>query len=482
MENLFSRRDFLVQTGGAVSALALALLTGGCESCIEKIQHRPVRRNIAHLAANDPIVETYKAAVTQMKALPSTNRLSWHYQATIHNDHCPHGNWFFLPWHRAYLYYFERICRKLGGNNDFALPYWNWTQQPSIPSHFWGSGNPLLDTTRIATASDTALAEFVGQPVMDNILDEPNFLLFGSGMSSTQRGFASYGQLEGTPHNYIHGFVGGDMGAFMSPLDPVFWCHHNMVDCCWVDWNLVRHHDNTNDSTWMNFTFSDFVDENDNPVDVKVVTTLLMPILSYQFEPCEPGESSPGALTAAQSKALQDFVRQGAPVNLKFSQRFAVQKALAGQVGQPIKTSIKVNPEVLRMAIEAGSKQQLVLRLGGIEVPSKPDFFVRAFVGKPDASAQTPINDPHYAGSFAFFVDNAAMHMAASEPMQIGVMVNLTPALRRLGQGGAVSAGQTVDIQLVAVPFPGRKAEKEQFALKQLELGILPLPAAAKQE
>lgn len=271
------------------------------------------------------------------------------------------------------------------------------------------------------------------------------------------------------------------MATFMSPLDSIFWCHHNMVDCCWVDWNLVRRHNNTNDSAWMNFTFSDFVDENDNPVQVKVVTTLLMPILSYQFEPCEPDEPSPTTLTAAQSKALQDFVRRGAPVQLKFTQRFAVQKALAGQVGQPVKTSIKVEPAALRMALETGSKQQLLLRLDGIEVPSKPNFYVRVFVGKPDASAETPIDDPHYAGSFAFFIDKSAMHMAGTEQMPIGMLVNLTPALRRLGQGGAVSSQQTVDIQLVAVPYPRQAAGKEQFTLKQLELGILPLPDAAEQ-
>jgi len=481
MENLFSRRDFLLQAGGAASALGLALLTGGCESCAEQIAHRPIRRNIANLAANDPIVETYKAAVSAMKALPSTDPRNWTRQASIHNDHCPHGNWFFLPWHRAYLLYFERICRKLGGNNDFALPYWNWTAQPSIPPHFWGSGNPLFDSNRFATAIDAVPPEFVGQPVLDNILSEPNFLLFASGASSTQRGPGSYGQLEATPHNNVHNFVGGDMGTFMSPLDPVFWCHHNMIDCCWVDWNLVRHNDNTSDTTWTNFTFTDFVDENSNPVSVKVVTTLLMPILSYQYEPCQADEPAPVGLSSAQSKALQEFVNRGAPVQLKFTQRFAMQKALAGRVGRPVTASIKVQPEALRMALEAGSKQQLVLSLGGIDVPSKPDFFVRAFVNKPDVSAQTPIEDPHYAGSFGFFVDKAAMHMTEAEDTQIGVMVNLTPALRRLGQGGAISKRQTVDIQLVAVPYPRREAKEEQFTLQQLELGIMPSPGIEKQ-
>lgn len=480
MGHLFSRRDFLLQAGGAASTLGLALLTGSCESCVQQIAHRPIRRNIAHLAANDPIVETYKAAVSAMKALPMSDPRNWTNQASIHNNHCPHGNWFFLPWHRAYLLYFERICRKLGGNKDFALPYWNWTQQPSIPSHFWGAGNPLYDSTRVATASDVVPSEFVGQPVMDSILSEPNFLLFASGESTTQRGFSTYGELEATPHNNIHNFVGGHMATFMSPLDPVFWCHHNMIDCCWVDWNLVRHNNNTNDSTWMNFAFSDFVDEAASPVSVKVVTTLLMPILSYQYEPCEPGEPAPAGLSPAQTQALQQFVKRGAPAQLKFTQRFAPPRALTGSVGKPVTGSIKVEPEALRAVFESGSKAQLVLRLGGIDVPSKPEFFVRAFVNKPDATIQTPLEDPHYAGSFGFFIDKTAMRMPESESSPIGVLVNLSPTLRRLGAGGAISKQQALDIQLVAVPYPRREAKGEQFTLRQLELGMMPLPGAGQ--
>ena len=52
---------------------------------------------------------------------------SWLNQAQIHGfilgdfRLCKHGNWFFLPWHRGYLYYFESIIRKLSGDDGFAL-------------------------------------------------------------------------------------------------------------------------------------------------------------------------------------------------------------------------------------------------------------------------------------------------------------------------------------------------------------------------
>ena len=38
----------------SISALALALATGGCEQIAQEIANRPTRKNIANLASNDP--------------------------------------------------------------------------------------------------------------------------------------------------------------------------------------------------------------------------------------------------------------------------------------------------------------------------------------------------------------------------------------------------------------------------------------------
>ena len=101
-----------------------------------------MRKNIANLSASDPIVQTYKAAVAAMKGLGSNDPRNWHNQANIHFNNCTHGNWFFLPWHRGYLLYFERICRQLTGDSKFALPYWNWTAHPAVPDVFWDTSSP----------------------------------------------------------------------------------------------------------------------------------------------------------------------------------------------------------------------------------------------------------------------------------------------------------------------------------------------------
>src|SRR3979490_3552259 len=79
---------------------------------------------------------------------------SWWFQANIHDlpdeelaklraferfwRQCPHKNHFFLRWHRAYLYFFERIVRKASGDADFTLPYWPYDDplQASLPAAF----------------------------------------------------------------------------------------------------------------------------------------------------------------------------------------------------------------------------------------------------------------------------------------------------------------------------------------------------------
>jgi len=97
------------------------------------------RANVAGMTSEHPTLAAYRTAVREMKNLPESDPRNWRRQARIHFDGCPHGNWFFLPWHRQYVLEFEQICRDLSGDPDFALPYWNWTANRSIPAPFWGA-------------------------------------------------------------------------------------------------------------------------------------------------------------------------------------------------------------------------------------------------------------------------------------------------------------------------------------------------------
>ena len=137
-----------------------------------------VRRDIWKLARSakhepwDPHTLAYAEAVGVMKERDPDDPTSWTYQAAMHGTYktpadplwngCQHGSWFFLPWHRIYILYFERIVRaivtKRGGPDDWALPYWNYTNGPpgsqALPRAFAeeklpnGKDNPLYTTHR----------------------------------------------------------------------------------------------------------------------------------------------------------------------------------------------------------------------------------------------------------------------------------------------------------------------------------------------
>ena len=457
------RRELLALAG----ALGLTLATGGCEQLLEAIANRPTRRNIASLAPNDPILQSYRAAISAMRALPSSDQRNWMNQADIHFNHCSHGNWFILPWHRAYLLYFERICQKLSGNAQFAIPYWNWAEHPTVPDVFYASGDVLNDTTKILPQGTPIAAEFVSHSVLEGILEETNFQVFGSYKSTTQQGPGGTGRIEGTPHNNVHTSIGGHMGAFHSPLDPIFWTHHAMLDFCWVDWNFNRQNQNPDDQVWYNLHFTDFVDENNSPVDVSVAITQLFPIFNYQYEPSQIGTSIAQlqVRTQAQADALKAFVQRGGNAEIPIQARFRFAQPTAVTVGRAAPVQLKVERGVLERALAAAGTGRVLLTLQQVEPPAAADFFVRVFVNAPGpVSADTPISDPHYAGSFAFFLD-ATAHQAMAMGRS-GFVVDVSETLRRIGPT------DTLNLQFVAVPYPGRLVQARSFSISGLELAV----------
>ncbi|WP_198372176.1 tyrosinase family protein, partial [Roseomonas rosulenta] len=224
------------------------------------------RRNVGTMAIDDPVLVSYRKAVLAMRALPASDKRNWENQARIHLDHCPHGNWYFLPWHRAYLLAFERICQQMSGDPGFRLPYWNWTVDRVLPAAFTvaqvgNDPNPLRHT-RGPNAGNPLPDNIVGTDVIEDILDETTFTVFASGKppgqnstaASFQRANGATGPLEGTPHNSVHGRLGGDMGTYMSPRDPIFWLHHCNIDRLWDSWRR-RGNADTADPHWRDFRF-----------------------------------------------------------------------------------------------------------------------------------------------------------------------------------------------------------------------------------
>src|SRR4051812_16757928 len=101
----------------------------------------------------DAGVLAYARAVGVMQSRPAHDARSWAAQAALHRT-CPRRSWFFLPWLRMQLVYFEDIVRAIvvadGGPRDWALPFWDTTDgravlppEFAVPALPDGAPNPL---------------------------------------------------------------------------------------------------------------------------------------------------------------------------------------------------------------------------------------------------------------------------------------------------------------------------------------------------
>lgn len=478
----WSRRKFIGVAATGIAGIALSTLTGGCEGCLEAIKNRPVRR---YLRTGDALVDAdvniYKAGVAAMKALPASNPCSWEAQRLIHANHCgsAHGSWHFFSWHRAYLFNFERICRAQAGAGaeNWGLPYWNWSNYPDFPTQFTGNAaNPLFDATRNAMATPAADG-IVGPTNLNNILNLPDFITFAGDNSSS-------GQLESSPHNYIHGYVCGNMcGISTAALDPIFYMHHCMVDYCWYDWNILRNHANTNDPAWFNHNYAGmFSDQSCNPVDTNVIATILMPLLSYQYEvsPVSSSISSESLAKMSQKdfKRFQDIVQKGAPVTLDFKQRVELTERIQLSDQKAFSQPVRIEAPMLDQVMNVATDDRVLLSLEEIDAPPSSEYFVRVFLNFPNANAETPTNDPHYAGSFAFFAEGEGGHEGHGHggKKKLTYIVDLTETVRRLKQGGEQLNPADLQLQFVPVPIaPESTGQPFNLGITRARLGISPI-------
>ena len=321
-----------------------------------------VRKEISGLEAGiadglDPITLAYANAVVAMQALPITDPRSGEFQAAIHAklkprtpppgsswNQCQHDSWFFLPWHRMYLFFFERIVRSFvvaqGGPADFALPYWNYELpgNATLPTAFLtpaflpdGTPNPLHES---AGRRDQALA--AGGSLSATAISSANAMastvftaLAGPSFGGPPVGPAHFGQssglLESRPHNAVHNQIGGNASgagcsaALMSSfecaaLDPIFWLHHANIDRLWNVWLSTPGNALPVDKTWLSQSFP-FHDENGDPVSVQVADVLdstsdlgyvydTLPNFSLPVVPPPPSPPAPPQLIAATAAAL----------------------------------------------------------------------------------------------------------------------------------------------------------------------------------
>ncbi|RZS29286.1 hypothetical protein BHM03_00062998 [Ensete ventricosum] len=288
----------------------------------------PLRvRRPAHLVKDDQeYLDKYKEAVRRMKNLPADHPWNYYQQANIHCQYCDyayyqqntddvpiqvHFSWIFLPWHRYYLHFYERILGKLIDDDTFTIPFWNWDTKDGMtfPAIFKDPSSPLYDPKRDPrhvkdgaildlkyaytenTASDSELIRenlcFI-QKTFKHSLSLAELFMGDPVRAGVKENQEANGQLE-VIHNAAHMWVGEpdgykeNMGDFSTAArDSVFFCHHCNVDRMWdIYRNLRGNQVEFQDNDWLDSTFL-FHDENEQLV--KIRDCLNPTKLRYTFE------------------------------------------------------------------------------------------------------------------------------------------------------------------------------------------------------
>jgi tyrosinase len=166
----FSRRDVL--TAAAVAASATALPNVSAHAAAK------YRRYNVTSPEGQKMLASYAKGVEAMLKLPADHPHNWFHNAFVHLMDCPHGNWWFYVWHRGYVGYFEQTIRKLSGDDTFAIPYWDWTELPEIPS-------PMFDGA--LTPADSAFAPYTKNLAVFTSFTKPALTKYWDSLSSGQR-------------------------------------------------------------------------------------------------------------------------------------------------------------------------------------------------------------------------------------------------------------------------------------------------------
>jgi tyrosinase len=204
-----------------------------------------LRPSVAKLSAAD--LATFRSAVSKAMAIPDER--GYQYFANWHGvalGLCQHHNNLFLPWHRAYLYYFEQALQ--AQEPSVALPWWDWTAYDAIPPAYSdekdaaGADNVLLGAPITPWApAQGAPAQTQRQVGQSGVQGPPYDLTYVMAATS----YVDFETRLWQIHDTVHVWVGGTMGdPAYAAYDPLFWAHHTMVDRVWRIW---QHSANSSD-------------------------------------------------------------------------------------------------------------------------------------------------------------------------------------------------------------------------------------------
>ncbi|MGN6512097.1 MAG: tyrosinase family protein [Lysobacteraceae bacterium] len=365
----------------------------------------------------------------------------------------------FLPWHRMFVYYFERIVRRVSGRADFTLPYWDYTSDDPakrgvVPLEFRSPDDPVFGPLYRPDRTDLANS---GQPIQTGSPGDP--MRIGGPMGKayyeqvgTDAGFCR--AINSGIHGAIHVLVGNRDGMGTVPYsgnDPLFWVHHANIDRMWASWNL-NGAANPVDAEWANQTFV-FGDAGGRVV-APMRDFFDCAALGYGYDAYIP---SPRAATTRTASTLALRAKKGKPERVARARDAALLGARAVKVPLlPVQATGGSDP-VLGLDPNGARRTWLVLR--DLHTWAQPEVLYHVYLTAPSGDR---IDPDSYVGFIHFF--DAEFHDHGHGAMGTALAQNyysfdVTDLLARLARTGNASARHALAVTIVpgGKPTPGGK-------------------------
>ena len=438
--------------------------------------------------------QALERGVAAMKRIDRSSPVSWSFQANMHGfpddepqprfqgwGTCQHGNWWFLPWHRAYLLYFEKIVRAYSGDPGFMLPYWDWTdpEQQALPERFLNPSSPLYEANRNPQINGGGPlysgAVNWSQVARQTIFSTP---FKGRGLGGQREpapgDMGSHGAMEANCHDLVHDSIGGLMGdPATAARDPIFWLHHANVDRLWGAWLQARGRSFLpSEPLWLNTPFLYYGPRGGGSY-MTAAQVLNSPDLGYRYDayPRVPTIALAGA-PFPQTGGTPPVVQ--APPQLKQTPIATATPPRAELTSEPL--SVTFTPDangkgqiegVLRPPIMApapggppqgpAAESALQVVVEDIRFDRSPGRFYEVYINLPQPTDATGPTSDYYAGSISFFaLATQHGHAMAGAPATRSAVIDITEAAARLRASGRLNDDIKVTlVERSAKPKPG---------------------------
>jgi tyrosinase len=377
---------------------------------------------------------------------PSDNRaLASRVWDTCSAHHPGTNERFFLPWHRMYVEFFERVCRSVLGDDSFMLPYWNYsnTNFRALPDRFTERSSPLFRPDRndfanrrgspIATEGDLRADIWLGLPAYDDNGSRPGF---NSGLDNN---------LHGTVHVRVGNRERGMGVVPWAANDPIFWLHHCNIDRLWASWNAAGR-GNPTDRTWLDQRF-EFVGADGRSTAGTVSDFADLSRRGYRYARLEPVPS------AASTEDVE--MAEAEPKMLARSRRDPAQRGIA-LGAEPVRVRLRVQEgveEAIPSRVDAlAGGRRLYLVVNDLQTEHQPGIIYRVFLELPEGASRE-VAERHLAGTINFFNAGASHGSSAGRRFSFDV----TELARRLRAEGKL--GDEPHVTIVPIGKPASDAK-----------------------